>query len=101
MSRPPHRAHLRRDQGRDVGDRALLQLDLGAPASRRLRPAREGIIDIALQGARLCRKLEETIPETQVFYEYSPESYTGTELEFAVEICNAVIEVIDPTPTAR
>ena len=59
---------------------------------------KEGIIDIALQGARLCRKLEETVPETQVFYEYSPESYTGTELEFAVEICNAVIEVIDPTP---
>lgn len=59
---------------------------------------KEGIIDIALQGARLCRKLEETIPETQVFYEYSPESYTGTELEFAVEVCNAVIEVIDPTP---
>jgi 2-isopropylmalate synthase len=60
--------------------------------------SKEGIIDIALQGARLCRKLEETIPETTVFYEYSPESYTGTELEFAVEICNAVIEVIDPTP---
>jgi 2-isopropylmalate synthase len=62
---------------------------------------KEGIIDIALQGARLCRKLEETIPETEVFYEYSPESYTGTELEFAVEICNAVIEVIDPTPDRK
>jgi 2-isopropylmalate synthase len=37
----------------------------------------------------------------QVFYEYSPESYTGTELEFAVEICNAVIEVIDPTPDRK
>ncbi|KRE43367.1 2-isopropylmalate synthase [Knoellia sp. Soil729] len=59
---------------------------------------KEGIIDIALQGARLCRKLEETVPETDVYYEYSPESYTGTELDFAVEICNAVIEVIDPTP---
>ena len=58
----------------------------------------EGIIDIALQGARLCRKLEETIPETDVYYEYSPESYTGTELEFAVRICNEVIAVIDPTP---
>ncbi len=58
----------------------------------------EGIIDIALQGARLCRKLEETIPETTVYYEYSPESYTGTELEFAVRICNEVIDVIDPTP---
>ncbi|MGZ4655276.1 2-isopropylmalate synthase [Oryzihumus sp.] len=58
----------------------------------------DGIIDIALQGARLCRKLEETIPETDVYYEYSPESYTGTELEFAARICNAVIDVFDPTP---
>ncbi|MBD2760157.1 2-isopropylmalate synthase [Yimella sp. cx-573] len=58
----------------------------------------DGIVDIALQGARLCRKLEETVPETKVFYEYSPESYTGTELEFAVRVCNEVIDVIDPTP---
>ncbi|MBP9919776.1 MAG: 2-isopropylmalate synthase [Dermatophilaceae bacterium] len=58
----------------------------------------DGIVDIALQGARLCRKLEETVPETDVFYEYSPESYTGTELEFAVRVCNEVIDVIDPTP---
>ena len=60
--------------------------------------SKDGIIDIALQGARLARKLEETIPETTVYYEYSPESYTGTELEFAVQICNEVIDVIDPTP---
>ncbi|MDE9367562.1 2-isopropylmalate synthase [Luteipulveratus sp. YIM 133132] len=58
----------------------------------------DGIVDIALQAARLCRKLEETVPETTVYYEYSPESYTGTELEFAVRICNKVIDVIDPTP---
>jgi 2-isopropylmalate synthase len=58
----------------------------------------DGIVDIALQAARLCRKLEETVPETTVYYEYSPESYTGTELEFAVRICNEVIDVIDPTP---
>jgi len=58
----------------------------------------EGIIDIAVQGARLIRKLEETIPETEIFYEYSPESFTGTELDFAMRICNAVIDVIDPTP---
>ncbi len=58
----------------------------------------DGIVDIAVQGARLCKKLEETIPETDVYYEYSPESYTGTELEFAVRICNAVIDVVDPTP---
>ncbi|MGL5818128.1 MAG: 2-isopropylmalate synthase [Phycicoccus sp.] len=58
----------------------------------------DGIVDIAVQGARLCRKLEETVPETTVYYEYSPESYTGTELEFAARICNEVIDVIDPTP---
>ncbi|KRE53852.1 2-isopropylmalate synthase [Phycicoccus sp. Soil748] len=58
----------------------------------------DGIVDIAVQGARLCRKLEETVPDTVVYYEYSPESYTGTELEFAVRICNEVIDVIDPTP---
>ena len=58
----------------------------------------DGIVDIALQGARLCRKLEETVPDTDVYYEYSPESYTGTELEFAARICNEVIDVIDPTP---
>jgi 2-isopropylmalate synthase len=58
----------------------------------------DGIVDIALQGARLCRKLEETIPETTVYYEYSPESYTGTELEFAARVCNEVIEVFDPRP---
>jgi len=58
----------------------------------------DGIIDIATQGARLVRKLQETIPDTEIFYEYSPESYTGTELDFAARICNAVIEVIDPTP---
>jgi 2-isopropylmalate synthase len=58
----------------------------------------DGIVDIALEGARLCRKLEETIPETSVFYEYSPESYTGTELEYAARICNEVVEVFDARP---
>ncbi len=57
----------------------------------------DGIADIAVQGARLCKKYEEGIPETEVFYEYSPESYTGTELEFAVRVCNEVLEVFEPT----
>jgi 2-isopropylmalate synthase len=61
------------------------------------REEKQGIIDIALHGARLCRELEKTIPETTVYYEYSPESFTGTELEFAAEICNKVIEVFEPT----
>jgi 2-isopropylmalate synthase len=62
------------------------------------RKDEDGIVDIALEGARLCKKFEDTIPDTDVYYEYSPESYTGTELEFAVRICNEVLEVLEPTP---
>jgi 2-isopropylmalate synthase len=62
---------------------------------------KEGIVDIAVQGARLCQKLTETVPETDVFFEYSPESYTGTELEFAVEVCNAVNDVWQPSPDRK
>ncbi|MGV2983940.1 2-isopropylmalate synthase [Microbacterium sp. AGC85] len=65
------------------------------------RTDKQGIIDIALEGARLCREYEKRIPETQVYYEYSPESYTGTELEFALDICNQVIEVFEPTPDRK
>ena len=61
------------------------------------RTDRQGIVDIALNGARLCRQMESLVPGTTVYYEYSPESYTGTELEFAVDICNQVIEVFEPT----
>jgi 2-isopropylmalate synthase len=61
----------------------------------------DGIVDVALQGARMCRKLEETIPETAVYYEYSPESFTGTELEFAARICNEVVEVFDARPDRK
>ena len=60
---------------------------------------RDGITDIATSGARLCQKYAEIhTPDTEIFYEYSPESYTGTELEYALEVCAAVIDVIDPTP---
>ena len=59
---------------------------------------RAGIIDIAVSAAQLCKRLEGDIPDTEITYEYSPESYTGTELDFAAEISNRVIEIIDPTP---
>ncbi len=62
------------------------------------RTDKQGIIDIALNGARLCRAAEALVPGTEIFYEYSPESYTGTELEFAVDVCNQVLEVFQPTP---
>ncbi len=57
----------------------------------------DGIVDIALEGAKLCRSLEHTIPNTKIHYEYSPESFTGTELPFAKRICDEVIDVLDPT----
>jgi 2-isopropylmalate synthase len=60
---------------------------------------KEGIKKIATDGAQLCLDLMKTVPETKVSFEYSPESYTGTELEFAVEVCNAVNEIWKPTPT--
>ncbi|MEO6629066.1 MAG: 2-isopropylmalate synthase, partial [Aquihabitans sp.] len=56
-----------------------------------------GITEIAVNAAKLCRKLEKEHPDTFIRYEYSPESYTGTEVEYAVEICNAVADVIEPT----
>src|SRR6478609_2124871 len=55
----------------------------------------DGILDIALQGARLCKKYEETLEDTHITYEYSPESFTGTELAYAVRVCNAVADVFE------
>jgi 2-isopropylmalate synthase len=58
-----------------------------------------GITAIATDAARMCQKYAEILtPDTDIFYEYSPESYTGTELEYALEICAAVMDVVDPTP---
>ena len=59
---------------------------------------KEGIKKIATDGAQICLDLMATVPETKVSFEYSPESYTGTELEFAVEVCNAVNAIWKPTP---
>jgi 2-isopropylmalate synthase len=59
---------------------------------------KEGIKKIATDGAKMCLDLVSTVPETKVSFEYSPESYTGTELEFAVEVCNAVNDIWKPTP---
>ena len=59
---------------------------------------KEGIKKIATDGAAICLDLVKTVPGTLVSFEYSPESYTGTELEFAVEVCNAVNDIWKPTP---
>ena len=58
----------------------------------------DGIVEIAVKGARCCRENEVLLPGTNVRYEYSPESFTGTELPFAKRICEAVMEVFEATP---
>ena len=60
-----------------------------------------GIIDIAVTGARQIRELAETMGDTEIIYQYSPESFTGTELDFAVEITEAVMDVWQPTPDKK
>ncbi len=59
---------------------------------------RAGIVDIAVQGAELVRKLGEQVTDTELVWQYSPESFTGTELDFSKEICDAVTDVFEPTP---
>jgi 2-isopropylmalate synthase len=58
----------------------------------------EGIKEIAVNAAKLCRKLEESMGDTAIRYEYSPESFTLTEPDYAVEVCEGVIDVMDPSP---
>ncbi|MGW0178750.1 2-isopropylmalate synthase [Nocardia sp. NPDC003345] len=62
------------------------------------RADREAVRKIATDAARLCLETEKRYPDTNWRYEYSPESYTGTELEYAKEVCDAVSEIIAPTP---
>jgi len=58
---------------------------------------KDGIKDIAVNGAQLVAKYAEQMGKSEIFFEYSPESFTGTELEYAAEVCNAVNDVWQPT----
>ncbi|MBT1180668.1 2-isopropylmalate synthase [Bifidobacterium sp. CP2] len=62
------------------------------------RKNKEEIKKLATDAAELCKHLEGEAKGIDLYYEYSPESFTGTEPEYAVEVCNAVIGVIKPTP---
>ncbi|MBB2955305.1 2-isopropylmalate synthase [Bifidobacterium commune] len=62
---------------------------------------KDGIKKLATDAAWLCKELEGEAEGTELYYEYSPESFTGTEPDYAVEVCNAVIDVIKPTPQHR
>ena len=60
-----------------------------------------GITKIATDGARLVKELADKAPETDWVFQYSPESFTGTEIDYAIEICEAVMDVIKPTPQKK
>ncbi len=60
--------------------------------------SRPEIIALAVQGAKLLKEEEKKYPDTLFRYEYSPESFTGTELEFALQICEAVMDILEPSP---
>jgi 2-isopropylmalate synthase len=62
---------------------------------------RAGIVNMAVRGAELIRSIAAEYPQTEWTFQYSPESFTGTELDFAVDICKAVTEVWRPTPDHR
>ncbi|OBI75074.1 2-isopropylmalate synthase [Mycobacterium sp. E740] len=62
------------------------------------RADRDAVKAIATDGARMCVEEAKKYPDTAWRFEYSPESYTGTELEYAVDVCNAVAEIVSPTP---
>jgi 2-isopropylmalate synthase len=84
--------------------RAIVHVYNSTSAAQRrvvFRLDRAGIIDIATRGASLVREHAERNPGTEWVFEYSPESFTGTELDFAVEVCDAVIGVWEPTPERR
>ena len=72
-------------------------------AQRRVvfRTDRAGIMDIAVRGASVVREHALKQPDTEWTFQYSPESFTGTELDFAVEVCDAVNAVWEPTPDRK
>ncbi|MHA7156111.1 2-isopropylmalate synthase [Arthrobacter sp. TMN-50] len=97
------REHLieRTYQSIEGADRAIVHLYNSTSVLQRrvvFNQDMDGIVDIALTGARLCRKFEETLRNTDITYEYSPESFTGTELEFAARISNDVAAVLEAGP---
>ncbi|MBI3707690.1 MAG: 2-isopropylmalate synthase [Proteobacteria bacterium] len=62
---------------------------------------RPGIMAIAVSAARLIKELVPTLPSTEIVFQYSPESFTGTELDFAKDICESVMDVWQPTPARK
>lgn len=59
--------------------------------------SKDEIKNIAVEGARMVKKLTKELPDTKIRYQYSPESFSDTEVEFSLEVCEAVMEIIEPT----
>ena len=89
----------------DGAKRAIVHIyNSTSPLQRRVTfgdATREQIRDIAIDGAKLVKELVPTIPKTEVILQYSPESFSDTELDFALECCNGVIDVWQPTPEKK
>src|SRR5712671_2609939 len=62
---------------------------------------RAGVREIAVEGAKLCRELAEQRPDQEIRFEYTPESFTATEPDYALEVCEAVMDVFEPTPERK
>ena len=92
----PDQTDFRGDTGRAARHRPSLQLHLDPSAPRGLPQGRQGIIRLAVDGARIIREEAARLTGTEVFYEYSPESFTGTELDFAMDVFDAVADVWEP-----
>lgn len=60
--------------------------------------SKQEILDLAVQGTLWVKREAERLPSTQITFQYSPESFTGTELEYALEVCDAVVEAWDAGP---
>ena len=89
----------------DGAKRAIVHIyNSTSPLQRRVTfgdASREDIKQLAIDGAKLVKELVPSIPSTEVVLQYSPESFSDTELDFALECCNAVIDVWQPTPEKK
>lgn len=74
-----------------------------APSFRRIvfNQDKAGVVQIAVNAARTVKRLADAAPATRWRFEYSPEVFSSTETDFAVQVCNAVIEVFQPTPAQK
>ncbi|MCY4239524.1 MAG: 2-isopropylmalate synthase [Rhodospirillaceae bacterium] len=84
--------------------RAIIHLYNSTSTTQRrvvFKADRTEIRKIATDGAELIRDLIPTVPDTEIIHQYSPESFTGTELDYARDVCNAVMDVWEPTPEKR